>query len=292
MSCLRRALPTLPRLTPLLIAALVGPLASCSLLIGAGEEQCTVDADCAARGAAFKGSSCVSHVCTDVAWGCLGASTSPSSDAGTAGPTATFQIRIVSLVTGKPAPSVSLRICSAYDFECTSTQPLIQADPMTGIVPVTVPVPFNGYFEITAPDAVTTLSFPPEHLHDGIDYPLLKLVPLSTLTGYADAFGTTLDMTLGHVIFDTLDCQRAPAAAISAAIDLELPSTRLFYVRDGLPSKTATVTDETGLAGYINLAKGTVTVTGTLAATKQKIGSRSVLIRPGAVSFFGVGPNL
>ena len=211
MSCLRRALPTLPRLTPLLLAVLVGPLASCSALIGADEEQCTVDADCAARGAAFKGSSCVNH---------------------------------------------------------------------------------KGYFEITSPDAITTLSFPPEHLHDGIEYPLMKLVPLATLTGYADAFGTALDMTLGHIIFGTLDCQQTPAAGISATIDLELPSTRLFYLRDDLPSKTATSTDKAGLAGYINLGKGTVTVTGTLATTKQKIGSRSVLIRPGAVSFFGVGPNL
>jgi hypothetical protein len=291
MSCLRRALPTLPRLTPLIFTVLVGPLAGCSLLISADEKQCSIDTDCAARGAAFTGSSCTDHVCVDKTWGCLG-SASPSPDAGTSGPTATFQIKIISLVTGKPSPSVSLRVCSSYDFACGSTQAPISPDATTGLVKLTVPVPFAGYFEVTSPGAITTLLFPPAQLRDGYDYPLLRLIPLQTLAGYAATFGTTLDMNLGHLILEAFDCQHASAAGISEAIDLELPSTRRFYVRDGLPSKTATTTDAAGLAGYVNLATGTVTVTGTLASTKQKIGSRSVIIRPGALSICILGPGL
>src|SRR5262249_35763839 len=47
---------------------------SCSVIVEPNRQQCTVDADCQARGAAFAGSLCVDTVCTpdpDPAWSCL-----------------------------------------------------------------------------------------------------------------------------------------------------------------------------------------------------------------------------
>lgn len=55
---------------PLALSLLaLAPLASgagCTLLVDAKTDQCSIDADCAARGGAFVGAACVDHVCTQL----------------------------------------------------------------------------------------------------------------------------------------------------------------------------------------------------------------------------------
>lgn len=59
-----------------LAGCLLTALTSCSLVVDAGREQCSDDADCARLGPGFEGRACVSSLCRarpDAAWSCLDA---------------------------------------------------------------------------------------------------------------------------------------------------------------------------------------------------------------------------
>lgn len=66
MNCLRRTLPApSPELLRCALLGVVSALSGCSVVLSPGEEQCSVDADCEARGAQFSGTVCVEHVCVE-----------------------------------------------------------------------------------------------------------------------------------------------------------------------------------------------------------------------------------
>ena len=96
---------------------------------------------------------------------------------------------------------------------------------------------------------------------------------------------------LGNIFSGALDCQVVPAAGVSWEPDRSTESTRRFFYVDGLPSEAAVVTDSTGYGGLINMPTGTLRLFVKLATTGQTIGSASVFVRAGHISFVSLTPS-
>jgi len=62
-----------------------------------------------------------------------------------------------------------------------------------------------------------------------------------------------------------------------------------WYLKNSLPSTTATETDSVGSGGAVNVPAGAVTVTATLVATKRTIGAISAVITAGGRHSPGCG---
>src|SRR6266700_7230961 len=87
----------------------------CSLEVAAWRVQCSVDGDCAQRGAAFAGATCVESVCQPAAtWSCLGQPPVVSTQPGP------FQVRfhLTDLITQKPKVGVRSSLCHKVDVDC------------------------------------------------------------------------------------------------------------------------------------------------------------------------------
>src|SRR4051812_20381288 len=90
--------------------------AGCSLALQTDEDQCSADADCTARGAAFADTVCMSHVCqakpvvVDPKWGCIGSVMAPVS-----GKMDTVSVQLLDLITTTPAQGLTVKLCNKYD---------------------------------------------------------------------------------------------------------------------------------------------------------------------------------
>jgi hypothetical protein len=150
-------------------------VASCSLLFDATGEQCTRDADCAARGGAFASMRCENRVCVasgldgaseaappvdasdaadaapvDPVWGCLGnVKASPSTN-----PKVTVRVPLLDLLTKGPVTDVKAALCAKIDVNCAT--PLGVSQPgADGVLNLTLDSGFDGYVVVTPvlPDA-------------------------------------------------------------------------------------------------------------------------------------------
>src|ERR1700761_6771278 len=90
----------------------------CSLVVKTDSEQCTVDADCTARGAAFANTVCTEHVCVaqaDPKWGCIG-SVAPL----TGTDPKTFKMQFVDSNTHSPVnQNLTVKLCNKVDPDCS-----------------------------------------------------------------------------------------------------------------------------------------------------------------------------
>ena len=94
----------------------------------------------------------------------------------------------------------------------------------------------------------------------------------------------------GSVVVSTADCTGAPAAGISFSTMSGDSMTSAFYAVAGLPSSTATATDATGYGGLINVPAGAATLSAKLTDPATDLGSISILVRDGAITYSRVVP--
>ena len=119
----------------LLAAVLLMPAVACELLVSSDVFQCSSDGDCAARGAQFAGTQCLSHVCVGdagaVDTGTLETGSEGAVDAGTDGPNGcigqvdenplvhvTYTRVFQDVTAGAPLTNIGVRVCSIIDKEC------------------------------------------------------------------------------------------------------------------------------------------------------------------------------
>jgi hypothetical protein len=251
----------------------------CSLVVKSDVEQCSVDADCAARGADFADTVCVEHTCqakVDPKWGCLG-----HVDPPTAGSMVKVTIQLIDLVSTSPVTKATVKLCSKYDPPCASPlgTPAVDAD---GLVSATVASDFQGYFDIEGAGYVPSLAF--------IDVvvtssnPQVQLVSPAALTTLAKGAKVEVDPAAGIVLSRTVDCQFAATAGVSVSIFPSGAQTGFYVIASGV-SPGATATDSAGNAGFINVAPGTPTLTATRAPGGAEIGKVTTLVRAGAITY-------
>jgi hypothetical protein len=257
----------------------------CSLVVSSDAEQCTIDADCAARGADFADTTCVEHVCqtkVDPKWGCLG-KVEPRKP----GSMVTIKLQLLDLVSTAPAKNLTVKLCSKYDPPCASPlgTPKPEAD---GFYSVTVASDFQGYYDIQGPGYLPSLAFlDPVFDEANSD---ISLIPASAAKSLAAGAGVTLDPDAGLVAARTVDCQSQRTSGVSVSIFPSKKETGYYLIGSGI-SPSATATDSSGNSGFVNVEPGTPTLTATRGQGGAEIGKVTTLIRAGSVTYQIVGPT-
>ncbi len=296
------------------------PIVACSLLLNTSTEQCATDGDCAHYGSAFK---CFSRTCQadtpdsapdvqpdatppDPVWGCLGNVVTPTPKKQKVHVT----VPLIELITKFPVTDVSVKVCAKIDVNCAT--PLQSTVPSAqGVIAIDIDAGFDGYvlIEPNLPDAgckvdsgqdaatcyypliAPSLVFFNPPLTDDTTYITVIMLSPDTLATLAKANGDTVDPTLGAVFMEAVDCSFHAAKDVAVSLDSTTMLTRGFYFTGSIPSLTASATDLTGYAGFINTPTGARTVTGVLKPSQKFIGKTSVFARPGHISYTTLAPS-
>ena len=224
-------------------------------------------------------------------WTCLGSVTWPTPLLTTIDMTGTVQ----DYLTDAPIAGATVKVCARTDTDCTAPLDEGTTDAL-GEAVVTVPLGstgFDGYFDIAAAGYVPALRYTVDPI-TSVPSAAASTAPLITTTTFAmlaGAAGITIDPARGHLILTAMDCEPAFAAGVALTVDTADSSSTRLYMVGGLPSTTATETDVSGGAGYVNLPAGAATVSTSLAATSDAVGSTDINIRAGAIAMFTMPPT-
>jgi len=200
----------------------------------------------------------------------------------------TVSFRVRDTVSQQPKVGVSVRTCRRLDVNCAKSAADTSTDE-NGSVAVSVPGGFDGYVRFESSEISPALYFfdPPVRA-DQRDLTVSVSAP-ETAAGLAALTGATPDATLGVLLVTVFDCFGKPADGVTITPGTVGDSAKMFYVRNGLPSTTAKVTDETGYAGVVNAAPGTVTFSA--ANGDAAIGSVTVLVQSGTQTLAHISPD-
>ncbi|MBI5502065.1 MAG: hypothetical protein HY907_17615 [Deltaproteobacteria bacterium] len=198
-------------------------------------------------------------------------------------------------VTDAPIEGATVKVCARADAACATPLDEGTTD-AAGQVTLTVPLGttgFDGYFEVSATGYVTVLRYTVEPITEmpGADARVVSMVDTTTFAMLAAAAGVTPDPTRGHLVVNALDCNPTLAAGVSLDVDTADVSSTAVYMVGGLPSTSATETDSSGAAGFINLPAGAATISTTLVSTGEAIASTDITIRAGAAALFPLPPT-
>ncbi len=271
----------------ILIGSLLG---ACSLAVDSGRTQCSKDSDCAARGEAFAGSVCIDSFCQpEPKWSCLGTPAEPPPMTGM------FQVifQVQHLVAQTPYAGIKVRLCRKLDVECSDVVgDTLETDAM-GQVTMPVPGGFNGYARFEGDAIMTGLFFFNPPVTEDIPNIPISIGPKDVIALLAKQAGAKQDPERGVVLLSVRDCtgQVAAGVTLSFSSSVDDPLAVPFYSQAGLPSGSATETDQDGYGGLLNAAAGTVTFTGTVTATARRIGQTTLLVQNGSLSYGTLVPN-
>ena len=306
----------------MIVAAAGVALAACSLLVPLDEQQCSSNADCAARGGAFASAVCRDHVCVPPGstsdagasdagpagdadpWGCLGLPpevTDPHTQVAitfkvfdalspitTAGPQggSDFTVLAASLV-----PGISLEACDALDPPCARPiTPVVVTDD-AGAATLSVPQSFVGFYQFFGPGYLSAKVYTGQLLADASTFAAPSaLLGTQEVSLLANAIGVPMsldpDAGLGHAFFQAYDCFDRHAQGVRFAISVDGgPSTVQWYAKNQLPSTTSGQTDYLGTGGAVNVPAGALTVTATIVATNRTLGEMNTVITPAGTTF-------
>jgi hypothetical protein len=178
------------------------------------------------------------------------------------------------------------------------------SDEMGGVslqVP-TVSGPFDGYFELVAPELGlvpmlwTQLPYPGSS-NDVADYFPFYVMGITTtrLQAVVDALRVTRDVGRGDVFVMPYDCDNWPAGGVTLALDPVDPSSKAFYLDSGgnasATSAETTVSTASGpMGGFINVAPGPVTIVASVKSAGV-VSRVSAVVRAGAVTLLEIVPT-
>jgi hypothetical protein len=230
-------------------------------------------------------------------WGCLD---TPASTV-TPGPVH-YRGAVTFVPSNEPVPDVVVRLCeNADDADQSCSRPVLPPiHSPDGRVEFDVAGTFNGYIELTSPNAVPTVVEIWRPLGRMRVLPELKMIKPETLGAFATIMQVGIDPALGHAMFWVENClgQRASGGRLKViesdqqqAAQLS-PRTIGYYAVDGrLPSVSVDETDGSGGGGVINLPPTFWTFEGLLGSEERPITRFAARIRAGQITTFIVEPE-
>lgn len=298
---------------PILAAcAFVSWLAGCSVIVDANRPQCSTDADCTSRGPDFAGSVCSAGVCQAGlgAGGGAGAGADDPSDplsprnprwACSADPPPTsagYKLTMHftdAIDSTKVLPGIEAKLCRKLDAECESPVGAMATSDDTGMVTLQVDKGFDGFVQLTGAKIAPSMYFLTPPASGDLDLPMVPLAsPFAASSIVTQAGGNAWAKdTSGIVLLTAFDCVGTAAAGINFSIGgTPDPKTFIFYLVNSLPTTAASITDDTGYGGLVNVPAGVTTVSALLGGPSgHKVSKISVLVRAGYVSYSRVTPN-
>lgn len=287
--------------------------AACTILTNSNASQCKVDSDCEARGQS--GQQCSAGVCVarstassdsgaeaeagpvDPKWGCLGNVRWGSPDLSQK---VTLHYHFVRFVGETPVTDMDILGCQRIDPECRGPVATAKTND-AGIADLEVPKYFEGFVKIeppaSYPEMMPSLFFvipPPERSWQpdaGSNEPV-HLPTTTDINLFGKLAGLQLDPALGHIFGITVDCAGKVTPGVSLKASRRDPKTWQYYTDSlGAPSSEISETTAKAEAGFINLPEGPVTIEATVPSIGKKLGSYSLLVRAGHVTFVALPPS-
>jgi hypothetical protein len=260
---------------------------SCSLLVDADRQQCTMDLECQTD-PANAGAVCAEGVCQpDPTWACLSTGvTLPPFDP----KPARIVMQLRDLITEQPMVGATARVCRKLDIDCANPLSTGLVGDNNGDLTVDTMVGFDGYVEVKARERMQGIYFFYPPVAGDRTIPNVPLIKESELFAFANAAGKPITAGRGHVMLGAYDCLGRPAEGVSLSSEDGDSQTTAFYSVKKLPSLTATGTDGSGRGGIINLRAGTVTVTGRIPDGRI-IGTVSLFIRSSSITYTSLFPG-
>jgi hypothetical protein len=261
---------------------------SCSLLVDADRQQCTVDTDCQVD-PLNAGAVCMAGVCQpDPTWACLTrmVSTQPPE---TRPARITMQLR--DLVTEQVLVGATARVCRKLDIDCAQPMASNLVGDSNGDLVVDTTIGFDGYVEVTARERMPGIYFFYPPVTGDRVIPNVPLIKAGDLLQFASVLGKGIQETRGHVMLGAYDCLGRPAEGVSLWSDDGDAQTTPFYSVGRLPSISASGTDASGRGGIINLKAGPVSITGRIAVG-HVVGTVGLFVRPRAITYTSLFPGL
>lgn len=222
--------------------------------------------------------------------------------------TAAYQVTLTDLLSQAGVPSLRVKICpNLTDPSCTapSSTALTNAQ---GVAKLSIDISggaFDGYVDVVpetadggtppADGSDKTAYMPSRIYYTSIpiaadrtdDYQVLQY---STLVLFGSLFKAKADFTTGAAFLIAEDCTVMDSADRVFSVDQKGASTESFYLKNDQPSTTATMTDPSGIGGFVNLPTGARHFTSTLAASGKLVGELTGYVRPGTVLLAKIGP--
>ena len=279
------------RVVTVLQAVAIG---GCSLLVETDRQQCVVDSDCTARGEAFTDSVCIDSWCTaEPKWSCLGAPQSKPASLHSFPVT----LHLQDIQTQQPLAGVQARLCRKSDPKCVQPETETVMSDALGVVRFALgveedkPRRFAGFVKLVRDDLVPALyNFNPPVEHE-VDIAPVQLLSRSGSEALARQLGATFDAGRGSVLLSVFDCTGDPAGGVTIATDDSDERAARFYSVAGLPLTKATATDTSGYAGLVNVAPSTIAITGRIASNQRSLGTISLPVQAGAITYSRMAPG-
>lgn len=256
----------------------------CSVVVDADRLQCSTSADCKSRGPEFANTVCVKNFCETVdEWSCTKhAALTTKSTAPVSVDFSLFDAVSMSTVSG-----VEAKLCGKLDLECAAPLAMMTTAG-DGLVMFDVKPLFDGYIQLNRDGYDPTLMFLP---------PIMESISLGqfpyTMAAAAAFLGTQLGNPLlpdtGRVLTTIAGCDMQTTAGVTLLGENMGSDAVGFYALSGFPSLTATATDESGFAGFVNVTPGAITLNAELASGRR-IGRASMFVRAKYVSLRRIQP--
>jgi hypothetical protein len=260
--------------------------ASCSLAVNADRVQCQTKADCVSRGGDFENASCIDSVCqADPTWKCLAAPAMLPQQS----PPFRIAVTLRDLVTQMPFANGQVKLCRKLDVDCTAPVSTAVGDGNGEATFSVDMVDFAGYLTVQASGIVPTLYF----FNPPVDRDQAVSVSLASPAAYAGLLLQLGRQPLsghGSIVISSADCTGAPAAGVTYTTASGDGATSSFYTVGGLPTVSATATDAQGYGGLINVPAGAATVATSLTSPRTNLGTISLLVQDGAITYSRVVP--
>jgi hypothetical protein len=186
-------------------------------------------------------------------------------------PEVTYTATVVDWITDGPPPGLVVCVCSSFDFPtgpgaatapCNTPLSPCLMPPLQRTVDITLPpredtfIAFEAaFFTNTVPIA---LYFNRHPTSDLVGRPPIRLVTLAVKQAIANAFGGSLDPTLGSALLRVFDCNGDPAANVRFTLESApvSPAAIPFAYRNNGPTTLLTTTDDSGQFSFENVAPG------------------------------------
>ena len=204
---------------------------------------------------------------------------------------AKLTLNVLQLPNNSPASGLTVKACARADTSCS--QPLQTTTTNgSGIATLTLSTGqsgFDGYAEISSGQLVPELLFISTPVTKDMTFTTWVASP-NTLNLVSTIYGVAIDMSRGAVAGLLSDCAQQ-LTGLNMWIASADGCSVLGYGQNGLPSKTATETDSTGIAYGFNIPVGDTEVRSRLSASHALVGSTTVFVRAGALSAVAFDPT-
>lgn len=266
------------------------PNATCAnALCWAATPQCSKDDECVARGPEFTGGKCLAMQCLpNPRWRCE----AESVNAMTTSDKRMLKLLVRDSLSLNPVTNLHVVACQKLDLTCT--QPIADATTGTdGYLSITLPANFAGYLQQSERREYSPAMYflPAVFPEDGVLQPFPLLGSGVIIDALAAALGGTIDPRRGNMMLIAEDCMGMPLAGVTFSSPQKDAQTVQFYVRDLLPSTTATDTAEIGNGGFLNFPAGTAVINLKHTTMMLDLATVSIVVRAGYISVAYIRPH-